>query len=197
MARINDIKNLIQAQAAAAQKNNVPTASYGNNALKVAEPVIPLPTATPSLNQNMASATTSPTVQQTQTMPAKDLQEEKIQALHMYMRKTFRKDLDYCILPNKAVVLQKPGIIKVLRFLNLRARIQVISSTFEPEKQAVSYVVKASLIDSDGRVACESAGAGCSSENRFLKAGGINCNNTILQIAMLRAVRSAVKMFIS
>ena len=193
MAKINDIKNIIKQ---AAQKNNVP--EYGNTALKVAEPVIPLPNNTPNPVINTAPAATSPTVQVTQTIPAEALQEDKIQSLRIYMRKAFRKDLDYCILPNKAVVLQKPGIIKVLRYLNLRAQIQVISSTFDPEKQAVSYVVKASLIDdSHGQIVCESVGTGCSSESRFAKAGGINCNNTILQIAMLRAVRSAVKMIIS
>lgn len=196
MAAIKQIQEMIRRSAEESRKQY---AENGNTALqpKVNEPIIPLPTNTSDSVINSAPATTSPTVQQTQTIPAEALQEEKIQSLRIYMRKTFRKDLDYCILPNKAVVLQKPGIIKVLRYLNLRAQIQVISSTFEPEKQAVSYVVKASLIDSDCQVACESVGAGCSSENRFLRAGGINCNNTILQIAMLRAVRSAVKMFIS
>ena len=40
MAKINDIKNII---ASAAAKNNMPTYENGNTALKVAEPVIPLP----------------------------------------------------------------------------------------------------------------------------------------------------------
>ena len=196
MASIQQIQALISKSAEESRKQY---AENGNTALqpKVNEPIIPLPNNTPNPVINTAPAATSPTVQQTQAIPAEALQEDKIQSLRIYMRQTFRKDLDYCILPNKAVVLQKPGIIKVLRYLNLRAQIQVISSTFEPEKQAVSYVIKASLIDSNCQVVCESAGAGCSSENRFIKAGGINCNNTILQIAMLRAVRSAVKMIIS
>ena len=196
MASIQQIQALIRKSAEESRKQY---AENGNTALqpKVNEPIIPLPNNTPNPVINTAPAATSPTVQQTQAIPAEALQEDKIQSLRIYMRQTFRKDLDYCILPNKAVVLQKPGIIKVLRYLNLRAQIQVISSTFEPEKQAVSYVIKASLIDSNCQVVCESAGAGCSSENRFIKAGGINCNNTILQIAMLRAVRSAVKMIIS
>ncbi len=190
--KINDIQAIIKAA-----KNNIPEEN-GNNALKIAEPIIPLPTNTSNPVKKAAPTATTPTIQVTQTIPAEALQEDKIQSLRIYMRKAFRKDLDYCILPNKAVVLQKPGIIKVLRYLNLRAQIQVISSTFDPEKQAVSYVVKASLIDdSHGQIVCESVGTGCSSESRFAKAGGINCNNTILQIAMLRAVRSAVKMIIS
>ena len=41
MAKINDIKNII---ASAAAKNNMPNYENGNNALKIAEPVIPLPT---------------------------------------------------------------------------------------------------------------------------------------------------------
>lgn len=190
---INKIQNLIK--QVAASRNAY--AENGNAELQpqISEPVIPLPTNTNVPAQS--SATTPAGMQTTQTIPAEALQEDKIQSLRAYMRKTFRKDLDYCILPNKAVVLQKPGIVKVLRYLKLRAQIQVVNSTFDSEKQAVSYVVKASLIDSDGQVVCESAGAGCSAENRFLKAGGINCNNTILQVAMLRAVRSAVKMFIS
>lgn len=190
MTAIKQIQEMIRKSAEESRKQY---AENGNTALqpKVNEPIIPLPNNTPNPVINTAPAATSPDVQVTQT-------EDKIQSLRIYMRKAFRKDLDYCILPNKAVVLQKPGIIKVLRYLNLRAQIQVISSTFDPEKQAVSYVVKASLIDdSHGQIVCESVGTGCSSESRFAKAGGINCNNTILQIAMLRAVRSAVKMIIS
>ena len=192
MASIQSIQALIRSKKAYAEN--------GNTAMQpeVKDPVIQLPTNQSNPVLDSAPMATPTVVQPTQNIPAEALQEDKIQSLRSYMRKTFRKDLDYCVLPNKAVVLQKPGIVKVLRYLNLRAQIQVVNSTFNPEKQAVSYVVKASLINnSDGQVVCESAGAGCSSENRFLKAGGINCNNTILQIAMLRAVRSAVKMFIS
>lgn len=177
---INDIKAAI-IRKQAEQKNS--TSEYGNTALKVAEPVIQLP-------NNPADKETNTAVTKAQ---------EQILKLKEYMRATFRKDVDYCIIPNansKIVVLQKPGIMKVLRYLNLRAQIQVISSTFDSEKQAVSYVVKASLIDGSGQIVCESVGSACSSESRFAKAGGINCNNTILQISMLRSLRSATKMLL-
>ena len=64
MAKINDIKSTI---AAMAQKNNVPT--YGNTALKIAEPVIPLPN--------------KPTSQQpsTPSIPSTSLQPSQQQAL--------------------------------------------------------------------------------------------------------------------
>ena len=181
MANINDIKAAI-IRKQAEHINNTPEYN-GITALKTAELVIPLPN-NPADNDNSTAVT---------------IPQEEIQKLKEYMRATFRKDVDYCIIPNvntKIVVLQKPGIMKVLRFLNLRAQIQLITSTYDPDKQAVSFVVKTSLIDRSGQVLCESLGSGCSPERRFEKAGGVNCINTILQISTLRSVRSAVKMLI-
>ena len=76
MAKINDIKNII---ASAAAKNNVPAYENGNNALKVAEPVIPLP------NNNTVPV----------TKPTTDVQQTQQQALKAFIRSNLREGIDY------------------------------------------------------------------------------------------------------
>ena len=80
MAKINDIKNII---ASAAAKNNMPTYENGNTALKVAEPVIPLPN-----NDTMPENTAKVSVQNS-----------KKQALKAFIKANLREGIDYGQIP--------------------------------------------------------------------------------------------------
>ena len=120
MAKINDIKNII---VSAAAKNNVPTYESGNNALKVAEPVIPLPTnpSSPEVSRPSISSATSSLTQQ--------------QALKAFIKANLREGSDYGQIPGvKNNVLFKPGAAKIINFLRLRPQIQLLHTVFDPEK---------------------------------------------------------------
>ena len=173
MAKLNDIKSTI---AAMAKKNNVPT--YGNTALKVAEPpVIPLPT-----NPNVAGNTTTTSVQPTPQ-----------QALKAFIKANLREGVDYGQIPGvKNNVLFKPGAAKIINFLHLRPQVQLLHTVFDAEKNAISYTVKVTLITEDGVALTEALGAANTLEPKFMK-GGMGSQNLVVSQATKRATVSAVK----
>ena len=185
MARIDDIKNLIQAQAAAAQKNNVSTASYGNNALKVAEPIIPLPTnkTTPVLNS--APAKTSMTVQ---TTPKQDLKS--------WIRTNLKEGRDYGKLPSfPNPVLFREGALRIMHFLQLRPQVTLLNNVVSADGTSAGYTitVKISLIDSDGASVIESIGSASTLLEPGLRKASVN---TCAQLAQKRALIAAIRMLI-
>ena len=174
MAKINDIKNII---ASAAAKNNVPTYENGNNALKVAEPVIPLP------NNNTVPV----------TKPTTDVQPTQQQALKAFIRSNLREGVDYGQIPGvKNNVLFKPGAAKIINFLRLRPQIQLLHTVFDPEAKAISYTVKVALINEEGIVVTEALGASNTLEPKFAKAG-MGAQNLVVSQSVKRATISAVK----
>jgi len=175
MAKINDIKNII---ASAATKNNVPAYESGSNALKVAEPVIPLP------NVN-GTSTPSTTVQPTQQ-----------QTLKAFIKANLREGIDYGQIPGvKNNVLFKPGAAKIINFLRLRPQIQLLHTVFDPEAKAISYTVKVTLVNEDGLAVTEALAGANSLEPKFAKAG-MGSHNLVVSQAVKRATVSAVKTLI-
>ncbi len=174
MAKINDIKNII---ASAAAKNNMPAYENGNNALKVAEPVIPLP------NNNTVPV----------TKPTTDVQPTQQQALKAFIRSNLREGVDYGQIPGvKNNVLFKPGAAKIINFLRLRPEVQLLHTVFDPEAKAISYTVKVVLINVEGVVVTEALGAANTLEPKFAKAG-MGSQNLVVSQAVKRATVSAVK----
>lgn len=175
MAKINDIKNII---ASAAAKNNMPTYESGSNALKVAEPVIPLP--------NVNGTSTPPTtVQPTQQ-----------QALKAFIKANLREGIDYGQIPGvKNNVLFKPGAAKIINFLRLRPQIQLLHTVFDPEAKAISYTVKVTLVNEDGLAVTEALAGANTLEPKFAKAG-MGSQNLVVSQAVKRATVSAVKTLI-
>lgn len=176
MAKLNDIKSIIQSAAA---KNNIPEYN-GSAALKVAEPpVIPLPT----------NPTTAPV-----TKP--DVQITPQQALKQFIKTNLREGLDYGQIPGvKNNVLFKPGAAKIINFLKLRAQVQLLHTVFDPDKSAISYTVKVTLVNQDGEAITEALGAANSLEPKFLKSA-MGSQNLVVSQAVKRATVSAVKMLI-
>lgn len=174
MAKINDIKNII---ASAAAKNNVPAYENGNNALKVAEPVIPLP------NNNTVPV----------TKPTTDVQQTQQQALKAFIRSNLREGIDYGRIPGvKNNVLFKPGAAKIINFLRLRPQVQLLHTVFDPEAKAISYTVKVTLVNEDGIAVTEALGASNTLEPKFAKAG-MGAQNLVVSQSVKRATISAVK----
>ena len=154
MAKINDIKNII---ASAAAKNNMPTYENGNTALKVAEPVIPLPN-----NDTMPENTAKVSVQNS-----------KKQALKAFIKANLREGIDYGQIPglgNKNQLF-KPGAAKIINFLRLRPEVQLLHTVFDPETKAISYTVKVTLVNEDGIAVTEALGAATTLEPRLANAG--------------------------
>ena len=178
MAKINDIKNII---AAAAAKNNIPTYENGNTALKVAEPVIPLPN-NPSSPQPSIPSTPSTSVQLTPQ-----------QALKAFIKTNLREGIDYGQIPGvKNNVLFKPGAAKIINFLRLRPEVQLLHTVFDPDAKAISYTVKVTLVNEDGCAVTEAIGAANTLEPKFAKAG-MGSQNLVVSQAVKRATVSAVK----
>ena len=174
MAKINDIKNII---ASAAAKNNMPTYENGNTALKVSEPVIPLP------NNNTVPV----------TKPTTDVQPTQQQALKAFIRSNLREGVDYGQIPGvKNNVLFKPGAAKIINFLRLRPQVELLHTVFDPEAKAISYTVKVALINEEGIVVTEALGASNTLEPKFAKAG-MGSQNLVVSQAVKRATVSAVK----
>jgi hypothetical protein len=175
MAKINDIKNII---ASAAAKNNVPAYENGNNALKVAESVIPLP------NNNTVPV----------TKPTTDVQPTPQQALKAFIKANLREGIDYGQIPglgNKNQLF-KPGAAKIINFLRLRPQVQLLHTVFDPETKAISYTVKVALINEEGIVVTEALGASNTLEPKFAKAG-MGAQNLVVSQSVKRATISAVK----
>ena len=180
MAKINDIKNLIQAAA----KNNMPTyAENGNTALQpqINEPVIPLPN--------------NPTSQQpsTPSIPSTSVQPTQQQALKAFIKANLREGIDYGQIPGvKNNVLFKSGAAKIINFLRLRPEIQLLHTVFDPETKAISYTVKVTLVSADGEPITEALGGANSLETKFIK-GGMGSQNLIVSQAVKRGTVSTVK----
>ena len=174
MAKINDIKNII---ASAAAKNNMPTYENGNTALKVAEPVIPLPNNA-NVPENTAKVSVQPTPQQ---------------ALKAFIKANLREGIDYGQIPGvKNNVLFKPGAAKIINFLRLRPEVQLLHTVFDPEAKAISYTVKVTLVNEDGIAVTEALGAANTLEPKFAKAG-MGSQNLVVSQSVKRATISAVK----
>lgn len=174
MAKINDIKNII---ASAAAKNNMPTYENGNTALKVAEPVIPLPNNA-TVPENTAKVSVQPTPQQ---------------ALKAFIKANLREGIDYGQIPGvKNNVLFKPGAAKIINFLRLRPEVQLLHTVFDPEAKAISYTVKVTLVNEDGIAVTEALGAANTLEPKFAKAG-MGAQNLVVSQSVKRATVSAVK----
>ena len=174
MAKINDIKNII---ASAAAKNNMPTYENGNTALKVSEPVIPLPN-----NATVPENTAKVSVQNNQK-----------QALKAFIKANLREDIDYGQIPGvKNNVLFKPGATKIINFLRLRPEVQLLHTVFDPETKAISYTVKVTLVNEDGCAVTEALGASNTLEGKFAKAG-MGAQNLVVNQAVKRATVSCVK----
>ena len=175
MAKINDIKNII---ASAAAKNNMPTYENGNTALKVAEPVIPLPN-----NATVPENTAKVSVQNNQK-----------QALKAFIKANLREGIDYGQIPglgNKNQLF-KPGAAKIINFLRLRPEVQLLHTVFDPEAKAISYTVKVTLVNEDGIAVTEALGAANTLEPKFAKAG-MGSQNLVVSQSVKRATISAVK----
>jgi hypothetical protein len=174
MAKINDIKNII---ASAAAKNNMPTYENGNTALKVAEPVIPLPNNA-TVPENTAKVSVQPTPQQ---------------ALKAFIKANLREGIDYGQIPGvKNNVLFKPGAAKIINFLRLRPEVQLLHTVFDPEAKAISYTVKVTLVNEDCIAVTEALGAANTLEPKFAKAG-MGSQNLVVSQSVKRATISAVK----
>ncbi len=174
MAKINDIKNII---ASAAAKNNMPTYENGNTALKVSEPVIPLPN-----NATVPENTAKVSVQNNQK-----------QALKAFIKANLREGIDYGQIPGvKNNVLFKPGAAKIINFLRLRPEVQLLHTVFDPEAKAISYTVKVTLVNEDGIAVTEALGASNTLEPKFMKAG-MGAQNLVVNQAVKRATVSCVK----
>ena len=173
MAKINDIKNIIQSAAA---KNTIPEYN-GSAALKVAEPpVIPLPT----------NPTTAP-------IKDPDVQLTPQQALKQFIKTNLRVGVDYGQIPGvKNNVLFKPGAAKIINFLRLRLQVQLLHTVFDSATSAISYTVKVTLVNQDGEAITEALGAANTLEPKFAKSP-MGSQNLVVSQAVKRATVSAVK----
>ena len=182
MAKINDIKNII---ASAAARNNMPTYENGNNALKGAEPVIPLPSTskdTAQENSMVTSPAPSPTV-----MPSP-------QELRQFIKNSFVENRDFMRVAGiPKPILTKEGSVKILRYMHLRPAIRLLNAVFDHPEGVVSYTVEVTLVNFEGTPVVSAIGASSTAEKKYAKAG-IDAINTVCNMAYKRALTAAVKL---
>jgi len=185
MAKINDIKNII---ASAAAKNNVPAYESGNNALKVAEPVIPLPTTGKNItkeNVQPASSTPSPAV-----MPSP-------QELRQFIKNNFIENRDFMRIPAvPKPILTKEGSIKILGFMHLRPQVKLLDSVYDAATGTAAYTYEVTLMTMDGMPIISGVGASSTAEKKYAKAG-LDAINTVCNMAYKRALIGACKALVA
>ena len=179
MAKINDIKNII---ASAAAKNNATNYENGNNALKIAEPVIPLPTTSKDTAQDNSSPAST-----TAVMPSP-------QELRQFIKNSFVENRDFMRVAGiPKPILTKEGSVKILRYMQLRPAIRLLNAVFDHPEGVVSYTVEVTLVNFEGTPVVSAIGASSTAEKKYAKAG-IDAINTVCNMAYKRALTAAVKL---
>lgn len=121
----------------------------------------------------------------------------QIQALKAFIKTNLREGIDYGQIPGvKNNVLFKPGATKIIKFLKMKPKIELLHTVFDPETKAISYTVKVMLVSEDGIAITEALGAANTLEPKFVKAG-MGSQNLVVNQAVKRATISAVKNLLS
>ncbi len=184
MAKINDIKNII---ASAAAKNNATTYENGNNALKVAEPVIPLPTTSKDTAQENSTVTSPAST--TTVMPSP-------YELRQFIKNNFVENRDFMRLPGiPKPVLTKAGSILILRYMGLRAVPHLLNAVFDHPEGTVSYTIEVTLVDKEGSPVISAIGAASTAEKKYARSG-IDAINTVCNMAYKRGLIAATKLLL-
>ena len=101
--------------------------------------------------------------------------------------------VDYGIVPHASKpTLFKPGAEKILNFLGLVARTEVVNRVEDIGNGYFAYECKVYVIDRDGVVRGEGLGITNSKEGRYSKTTGFAVQNTILKMAKKRAMIDGV-----
>ncbi len=183
MAKISAIQNIIR--QAAAQENNVQAASYGNNTLKIAEPIIQLPTNTPDPVLNTAPAAASPTIQVTPK-----------QELKSWIRANLKEGRDYGKLPSvPRPVLFREGALRIMHHLQLRPQVTLLDNAVSGDGTSAGYTItlKIALVNVEGETVVESIGSASTLLEPGLRKASVN---TCAQQAQKRALVAAIRMLI-
>ncbi len=178
--KINDIQAIIKAA-----KNNIPE-EKGNNALKIAEPIIQLPTNKSNPAINTAPAATSPTVQVTPK-----------QELKSWIRTNLKEGRDFGKLPSAPrPVLFREGALRIMHHLQLRPQVTLLDSVVSADGTTAGYTVtvKVALINLEGESVVESIGSASTLLEPGLKKASVN---TCAQQAQKRALVAAIRMLIT
>lgn len=100
--------------------------------------------------------------------------------------------VDYGLIPNcKKPTLLKSGAEKILNYLGLIARTEVVNRVEDYDIGFFSYEVKVFLIDYNGVVKAEGFGICNSRETKYAKSSGFAVQNTVLKMAKKRALVDA------
>ena len=100
--------------------------------------------------------------------------------------------VDYGIVPRTSKpTLLKPGAEKILNFLGLIARTEVVNRIEDIGAGYFAYECKVYVIDRDGVVRGEGVGITNSKEGKYAKTTGFAVQNTILKMAKKRALVDA------
>lgn len=101
--------------------------------------------------------------------------------------------VDYGIVPHTSKpTLLKPGAEKILNFLGLIARTEVVNRIEDTGAGYFAYECKVFVIDRDGVVRGEGVGITNSKEGKYAKTTGFAVQNTVLKMAKKRALVDAV-----
>ncbi len=100
--------------------------------------------------------------------------------------------VDYGLIPNcKKPTLLKSGAEKILNYLGLIVRTEVVNRVENYDIGFFSYEVKVFLIDYNGVVKAEGFGICNSRETKYAKSSGFAVQNTVLKMAKKRALVDA------
>ncbi len=101
--------------------------------------------------------------------------------------------VDYGVIPhcNKPTLL-KPGAEKIMNYLGLIARTEVVNRVEDHNKAFFSYEIKVYLLDYDGLVRGEGVGLANTKEGKYAKQNGYSVQNVVLKMAKKRALVDSI-----
>ena len=100
--------------------------------------------------------------------------------------------VDYGLVPHTAKpTLLKPGAEKILGFLGLVARTEVVNRVEDIATGYFAYETKVYLVDRDGLVRAEGIGIANSKEGKYAKSSGFAVQNTLLKMSKKRSLVDA------
>ncbi len=136
---------------------------------------------------------TTPVVLDTSSSPSVEQAKLFDDEMNRFIDTVLIAGVDYGLIPNcKKPSLLKSGAEKVMNYLGLIARVEVVNRVEDYSVGFFAYECKVFLLDYNGAVRGEGLGITNTKESKYAKSSGYSMQNVVLKMAKKRALVDAV-----
>lgn len=187
MSKQIDLKELLESKM-----DDLEPLQESQQVIERAETVIPK-----NLMYDLESTEFKPETKPVNTTIAKGLTVEEAKQfdddMNRFIDTVLVAGVDYGVIPNcKKPTLLKSGAEKIMNYLGLIARTEVVNRLEDINNAFFSYECKVYLLDYNGVVKGEGIGLTNSRENKYYKQNGFSVQNVVLKMSKKRALVDAV-----